>query len=78
MYRQKNIADGLENVGYTLPGYVNRYNVDYMEETTTVLSAGAGAVTKYVFPEEGRIERTANAKGIEEYIRRAFVEDEGK
>ena len=78
MYRQKNIADGLENVGYTLPGYVNRYNVDYMEETTTVLSAGAGAVTKYVFPEEGRIERTANAKGIEEYIRRAFAEDEGK
>ena len=70
MYRQKNIADGLENVGYTLPGHVNRYNVDYMEETTTVLSAGAGSVTKYVFPDEGRIERKSKAKGIEEYVRR--------
>ena len=71
MYRQKNIADGLENVGYALDGKQCRYNIDYMEETTTVLSAGAGAVTKYVYGGEGRIERKSNAKGFEEYLRRA-------
>lgn len=74
MYRQKNIADGLENVGYSLPGHINRYNIDYMEETTTVLSAGAGSVTKYVYSAEGRIERKSKAKGIEEYIRRTLGE----
>lgn len=71
MYRQKNIADGLENTGYALPGKQCRYNIDYMEETTTVLSAGAGAVTKYVYGDEGRIERKSHAKGFEEYLRRA-------
>lgn len=71
MYRQKNIADGLENVGYALNGKQCRYNIDYMEETTTVLSAGAGAVTKYVYGDEGRIERKSHAKGFEEYLRRA-------
>ena len=71
MYRQKNTADGLENVGYCKPGKQCVYNVDYMEETNTVLSAGAGAVTKYVYPGEGRIERKSNAKGFEEYLRRA-------
>lgn len=71
MYRQKNTADGLENVGYCKPGKQCIYNVDYMEETNTVLSAGAGAVTKYVYSREGRFERKSNAKGFEEYLRRA-------
>ena len=71
MYRQKNTADGLENVGYCKPGKQCVYNVDYMEETNTVLSAGAGAVTKYVYSREGRFERKSNAKGFEEYLRRA-------
>ena len=68
MYRQKNIADGLENVGYALPGKQCRYNIDYMEETTTVLSAGAGAVTKYVDRTSGKIERISHPKSVELYI----------
>lgn len=70
MYRQKNMADGLENVGWCKPGKQCIYNVDYMEETTSVLSAGAGAVSKMVYHLDGRIERKANAKGFEEYLRR--------
>lgn len=70
MYRQKNMADNLENVGYAKPGKACIYNVDYMEETNTILSAGAGAVSKFVYKDENRIERSCNAKGFEEYIRR--------
>lgn len=69
MYRQKNMADNLENVGYTLKGYACKYNVDYMEETNTVLSAGAGAMTKRVYPKENRLERKANGKGLHDYFR---------
>lgn len=70
MYRQKNMADGLENVGWCKPNKQCIYNVDYMEETTSVLSAGAGAVSKMVYHDMGRIERQANPKGFEEYLRR--------
>ena len=70
MYRQKNMADGLENVGWCKEGKQCVYNVDYMEETTTVLSAGAGAMSKTVYHDAGRIERNCNPKGFEEYLRR--------
>ena len=70
MYRQKNMADGLENVGWCKPRKQCIYNIDYMEETTTVLSAGAGAMSKIVYHDNGRIERNCNPKGFEEYLRR--------
>ena len=73
MYRQKNMADNLENVGYAKLGKACIYNVDYMEETNTILSAGAGAVSKFVYKNENRIERNCNAKGFEEYIRRKQI-----
>ena len=73
MYRQKNMADNLENVGYAKPSKTCIYNVDYMEETNTILSAGAGAVSKFVYKDENRIERSCNAKGFEEYIRRKQI-----
>ncbi len=70
MYRQKNMADGLENVGWCKMNKQCIYNIDYMEETTSVLSAGAGAMSKYVYHDNGRIERYCNPKGFEEYLRR--------
>jgi oxygen-independent coproporphyrinogen-3 oxidase len=73
MYRQKNMADNLENVGYCLPGKQCLYNIDYMEETTTVLSAGAGAMSKYVHKDENRIERLPNAKGLDDYLAKKGV-----
>lgn len=41
LYRQKYMAENLENVGYALPGCFCRYNIDNMEETTSVLALGA-------------------------------------
>lgn len=70
LYRQKNILGNLENIGYCTPGNESIYNVQIMEEKQTIIAFGADAVTKVVFPEEDRIERVFNVKGVEEYIAR--------
>ncbi len=48
MYRQKNTVGNFENVGFSLPGHEGKYNIYMMEEVHSILSAGAGAVTKLV------------------------------
>ena len=70
MYRQKNIPGNLENIGYSIPGKECLYNILIMEEKQDIISCGAGASTKYVFPEENRIERTENVKNIDHYVNR--------
>lgn len=70
LYRQKNMAGNFENVGYSLPGKECIYNIEIMEEKQNILAAGAGAVSKVYFPEDNRLERVANVKNVEEYIRR--------
>ena len=67
LYRQKFMSGALENVGWTRPGYVNQYNICMMEELHTVLSLGAGGVTKFV--ENGVVRRMANPKYPQEYLR---------
>ena len=70
LYRQKYMAGNLENVGYAKPGRQCIYNIDIMEETTPILAMGAGAITKWLFDRQMRIERAPNVKNIEQYIRR--------
>ena len=70
MYRQKNMAGNFENVGYALPGKEGRYNIEIMEERQSIVAFGAGGVTKVYTPEENRIERVPNVKGVKEYIER--------
>lgn len=70
LYRQKYMAGNLENVGYALPGRACLYNIGNMEETANVLALGAGAISKWLFEKNMRIERSANVKNIEEYVRR--------
>jgi len=41
-----------------------------MEETTKILALGAGAITKWLYPKERRIERAPNVKNIAQYIAR--------
>lgn len=69
LYRQKFMSGSFENVGWCLPGFENIYNICMMEELHTVLALGAGGVTKLVDPETGRIERIANPKYPNEYLR---------
>lgn len=68
MYRQSKSLGNLENVGYAKQGKECLYNVFMMDETHTVLSAGAGAVTKLVDFETKHIERIYNYKYPYEYL----------
>jgi oxygen-independent coproporphyrinogen-3 oxidase len=70
LYRQKYMAGNLENVGYAKPGRACRYNIDIMEETTSVLALGAGGISKRVFGAEARIERAPNVSDVGHYVAR--------
>ena len=70
LYRQKYMAQNLENVGYARPSSVCRYNIDNMEETTSVLALGAGGISKCVMRQEEKILRAPNIANIEQYIAR--------
>ncbi len=70
LYRQKNMADNLENIGYAKFGKEGLYNILIMEEKQTILALGAGALSKFVFQEENRIERVENVKSLKDYIGR--------
>lgn len=68
MYRQSKSLGNLENVGWCKDGMDCLYNVYMMDETHTVLSAGAGAVTKLKNPKTAHIDRIYNYKYPYEYI----------
>lgn len=70
LYRQKNMAENLENIGYAKYGKEGLYNILIMEEQQTILALGAGGMSKFVFHEENRIERVDNVKSIMDYIQR--------
>lgn len=69
MYRQKNMADNLENISFCLPKSQCVYNIDMMEESQSIYGMGAGAMSKLV-DENNRITRLSNPKGFPEYIDR--------
>lgn len=66
LYRQKYMSGSLENVGWAKPGYESLYNVVMMEELQTVVSLGAGGVTKLVG--DGTILRLTNPKYPHDYL----------
>ncbi|MEG0541391.1 MAG: coproporphyrinogen dehydrogenase HemZ, partial [Angelakisella sp.] len=78
LYRQKGTVDSLENVGFSRKGKECRYNIFIMDETHTILSVGAGGVTKLVMQgdseqygeENVKIERIFNLKYPYEYMER--------
>lgn len=70
LYRQKNMADNLENIGYARYGKEGLYNILIMEEKQTILALGAGAMSKFVFHDQNRIERVDNVKSLTDYIGR--------
>lgn len=69
LYRQKNMAGNLENVGYAKPEKEGIYNILIMEEKQSILALGAGASTKVVAAAD-RIDRIENVKDIKNYIER--------
>lgn len=69
LYRQKNMAANLENVGYAKPGFESAYNVMMMDDSQTILGIGAGASTKVLGGKRG-IERLTECKYPYDYLAR--------
>ena len=68
LYRQKYMSGSFENVGWAKPGTACAYNIVMMEELQSVLSLGAGGITKLVDPENRKILRLGNPKYAKEYL----------
>ncbi len=68
LYRQKNAAGNLENIGFCKIGHECRYNVYIMQEVQSVLALGAGGSSKRVAGQ--RIDRAFNVKEVSAYIER--------
>ena len=67
LYRQKYMSGGYENVGWSLPGKENLYNICVMEELRSVIAMGAGGSTKLTLG-DGRLRRMFTPKYPKEYI----------
>lgn len=70
LYRQKNMAGNLENIGFSREGCEGRYNVLIMEEKHTILALGAGAASKYVTDHGKTVTRSENVKDVSLYLER--------
>ncbi len=68
MYKQKDTLGGHENTGYCREGTECIYNVAMMSDQRSVLSFGAGGMSKRIFP-GNRIERCPCIKEPSQYIR---------
>lgn len=68
LYRQKNIMGGQENIGFAKDNKSSLYNILIIEEYQNILSFGPGAISRFVYPKENRIERIANTKSLENYV----------
>lgn len=69
LYRQKNMLENLENIGWSRKGAESLYNIFIMEEIQTILAVGAGASSKLVDLKGARLERIFNYKHPLEYIK---------
>lgn len=69
MYRQKYTSGNLENVGYAKPNKACIYNVDIMEEDTSIIANGANAISKKWNKKLNLITRCANYKEPLEYVK---------
>ena len=68
LYRQSKSAGNRENTGFSKEGFESLYNIYMMEETHTVLAAGAGGVSRLKEPNGEFIDRIFNFKYPYEYV----------
>lgn len=72
MYRQKNIIEWGENIGYSKLGKESIFNIEMIEENQNTLALGGGGISKVVVEEKkgiDYIERFVNPKDPALYIR---------
>ena len=61
---------GFKLTDHTHSQITHIYNKIIMEEKQSILAAGAGASTKFVFEHGERIERVENVKDLKNYVER--------
>lgn len=66
LYKQKNMLDNLENIGWSKEGFEGLYNIYIMEEVQNIIALGSGASSKIVTEDD--IHRVFNFKLPLEYI----------
>lgn len=71
LYRQKNIASDLENVGFAKSGTFCYYNIVSIAESEPVLGVGPGAVSKLV--RHSAIETLNNPRDPNQYMERSAI-----
>ena len=72
MYRQKNIIEWGENIGYSKEGKESIFNIEMIEENQNTMALGGGGISKIVIEERhgiDYIERYVNPKDPALYIR---------
>ena len=69
LYRQKYMSGSLENVGWCRDHDLCLYNIYMMEELSSILALGGGAVSKRNLP-DNRLERQCNPKYPKQYVER--------
>ena len=72
MYRQKNIIEWGENIGYSKEGKESIFNIEMIEENQNTMALGGGGISKIVIEERNGIdyiERYVNPKDPALYIR---------
>jgi len=70
LYRQKQMLENLENIGFCLPNTQCVNNISVMEESLSVVACGAGAISKRIEHDKNLIQRFANPKDIKLYLER--------
>lgn len=74
LYRQKNMAGNLENVGYAKKGKECIYNIMMMEERQSVYSFGTGTTKKIFYEKDGkRIESIEGYKSVIDYLNKMLT-----
>lgn len=70
LYRQKQIAGNLENIGYARAGRECRYNIAIMEERQHVIGIGAGAASKIIDFQDYSLQNLQHPSNWRVYVRR--------
>lgn len=70
LYRQKQILNNMENIGYAMAGKESVYNIQIMEERQSVFGAGASAASKIVNPADWSLTNFQHPKSPEAYYKR--------
>ncbi len=81
LYRQKNMLDWGENIGYAKRGTESIFNMEMIEENQNTIALGGGGISKIVIEEENGhdyIERFVNPKDPALYIREMEMRQEQK